>query len=442
MKKKIVVSKKRARQMLDKGSIISNISDQLRIKRQESARGKTHNELSNTVNSQADALKVKNVQIKQWADKEQRAEAQIHIRTKAMDAATDGIFIIDVKNKDFSVIYSNQAFQTMVGYSRKDIIGKNYFLLYADIADLRIAEEIKNTLQKDESFQGEMLNFRKNGDKFWNYLRISCVRDVNGVVTHYVGIQTDVTLMRRKDFEIKEQREELLHVTRVGKLAEFVSSLAHEISQPLTSILSYAQAAYRMLEGKDSQLQEILQYIINDDQRAAEVIRRLRSLLKKSDPEVKPIDINKLINETIELMATDVTVRNKVIKIALEPKLPNINGDRIQLQQVLLNLISNSLDAMEGRDEFRELSIRTSLNGSEEIIVEVKDSGCGIPKENMKKLFSHFFTSKPDGLGMGLSISRSIIEAHGGRLEVKNNPEGGAIFYFTIPVGGGVKEWS
>jgi two-component system sensor kinase FixL len=243
-----------------------------------------------------------------------------------------------------------------------------------------------------------------------------------------------MTLMRQRDLEIKEQREELLHVTRVGKLAEFVSSLAHEISQPLTSILSYAQAAQRMLGSREPDLRKILQYIIDDDQRAAEVIRRLRSLLKKSEPEIKPLDMNALIDETVGLVAADVTIRNDVLKTELASDLPIINGDRIQLQQVLLNLISNSFDAMESNQDFREMLISTARKDKGTITVAVKDSGCGIPAQNIPKLFTHFFTSKPDGLGMGLSISRSIVEAHGGRLEVENNPDRGATFYFTLPV--------
>jgi two-component system sensor kinase FixL len=234
--------------------------------------------------------------------------------------------------------------------------------------------------------------------------------------------------------EINEQREELLHVTRVGKLAEFVSSLAHEISQPLMAILSYAQAAQRILAEREPKLQEILQYIINDDQRAAGVIQRLRSLLKKSAPEMKPLDINVIINETVVLITTDATVRNIVIKTEFDTNLPFVSGDRIQLQQVLLNLISNSFDALESSKGEREILIRTSRKDTDTIIVEVNDSGCGIPARDIPKLFTRFFTSKPDGLGMGLSISRSIIESHGGRLDVKNNPDRGATFYFTIPV--------
>ncbi|MDP2913111.1 MAG: ATP-binding protein [Candidatus Omnitrophota bacterium] len=248
-------------------------------------------------------------------------------------------------------------------------------------------------------------------------------------------IHIDTTLIRKKEMEIAKQREELLHVTRVGKLAEFVSSLAHEISQPLTAILSYAQAAQRMLEGREPKIKEILQHIVSDDQRATEVIQRMRSLLKKSKSEIVPLDINNLINETIILIATDAAIRSNVIKTELDGALPLVHGDRIQLQQVLLNLISNSFDALESRKGVREILIRTSRKSPGTIVVEVKDSGCGIPARDMPKLFAHFFTSKPDGLGMGLSISRSIVESHGGRLDVKNNPDRGATFCFTIPIG-------
>ncbi|MDD5585271.1 MAG: ATP-binding protein [Candidatus Omnitrophica bacterium] len=248
-------------------------------------------------------------------------------------------------------------------------------------------------------------------------------------------IRIGATLIRKKELEIIKQREELLHVTRVGKLAEFVSSLAHEISQPLTAILSYAQAAQRMLADREPELQKILSYIINDDQRATDVIQRLRSLLKKTVPEMKPLDINAVVNETVMLIATDAAVRNDVLKIELESNLPLVRGDRIQLQQVLLNLISNSFDALESVQGIREILIRTSRKDTHTITVSIKDSGCGIPAQNITKLFTRFFTSKPDGLGMGLSISRSIVEAHGGRLGVENNSGRGATFYFTIPIG-------
>jgi len=234
--------------------------------------------------------------------------------------------------------------------------------------------------------------------------------------------------------QIQQQREELLHVTRVGKLAEFVSSLAHEINQPLTAILSYAQSAQRMFAGREPQLQEILKYIIDDDQRAADVIRQLRSMLKKNKPTFESLDVNVLIKDTVSLIMTHISGRKKIIKFELDSKVSHIQGDRIQLQQVLLNLISNGLEAMDDSSDSGELLIRTSFQDTNTIMVEVKDSGCGIPAENIKRIFVHFFTSKPDGLGMGLCISRSIVEAHGGCLDAKNNPDRGATFYFTIPL--------
>jgi PAS domain S-box-containing protein len=383
---------------------------------------------------QTDELKIRKGQLRQGADREKIAEEQIHIRTKAMESTLDGIFIIDAKKPNVPVIYANPSFYGLTGYAKNEVLGKNYFLLYGPDADLRIVEEIKQTMSQGKSFHGEMLNFRKNGKKFWSSLRIAPVRDTNGAVTHYVGIQTDITLMKDRDLEIEEQREELLHVTRVGKMAEFVSSLAHEISQPLTAILSYAQAAQRMYADRDPQLQEILQYIINDDQRAAEVIRRLRQLLKKNKPTFEPLDINALIKDTVKLIMTHITVRKKTVKFELVSNLPSIQGDRIQLQQVLLNLISNSLEAMEESSDSSELLIKTSRTDADTVMVEVKDSGSGISAQNMGNLFIHFFTTKPNGLGMGLPISRSIVEGHGGRLDAKNNPDRGANFYFTIPV--------
>jgi len=390
--------------------------------------------LEELVQQQAVELKVKNGQLKNGAEKQLRSEEQIRIHTKAMEATADGIFIIDAKKPNFPIIYANQSFQKMTGYEKKEILGQDYFSLFGDNVDSRIIDAIKHVIRKGKAFHGEMLNFQRNGKKYWNLLRIALVRDSNGSVTHYVGIQTDITLMREKGLEIDEQREELLHVTRVGKLAEFVSSLAHEISQPLTAILSYAQASQRMLAEREPEVHKILSYIISDDQRAAAVIQRLRALLKKSTSEMKLLNINVLINETVALIETDASVRNILLKFELEENLPFILGDRIQMQQVLLNLISNSFDALESSEGPREILIITSRKDGGTIIVAVKDSGCGIPVENIPKLFTHFFTNKPDGLGMGLSISRSIVEAHGGRLDVENNPDRGATFYFTIPV--------
>ena len=395
---------------------------------------KTRNNLQQQVQAKSDELKVKNGQLKNGISREEKSEEKVRVLTLAVESSSDGIFIIDARKQGYPVIYANQAFQTMTGYEKREIIGQDYFSLYGPGADRRVIDEIKLTMRSGKSFHGEMFNFQKSGKKYWDLLRIAPMRDAGGAATHYIGIQTDVTLIRERELEIEEQREEILHVTRVGKLAEFVSSLAHEINQPLTAILSYAQAAQRMLAGREPELRKIMSYIIQDDQRAAGVIQRMRSLLKKTASEMKPIDINALINETMILIATDATVRSVLLRLELENRLPLVRGDRIQLQQVLLNLISNSFDAMEKNTGSREITIHAEQKDTDTLMVSVKDTGSGIAAHNMAKMFTHFFTSKPDGLGMGLSISRSIVESHGGRITVQNNPDRGVTFSFTIPV--------
>lgn len=393
----------------------------------------SYDDLGFKIQQQAHEIKIKNIQLRNGEEKQIRSKKQIHILTKAMESTAEGIFIIDAQNPDFPIVYANHSFKKMTGFAKGKILGGDYFSPKGTDDDLYIINKIKQTLHRGKSFNEEILTFKKKGKKYWNLLRITPMHDPDKNITHYIGIQTDITLIKEKELEIDEKREELLHVTRVGKLAEFVSSLAHEISQPLTAILSYAQAAQRMLKGNSSKIHEIFQYIIDDDNRAAQVIARLRLLLKKSKPEMKPLDINTLIHETVLLIITDATVRNDSLKLELESSLPFIHGDRIQLQQVLLNLVSNSFEAMEKIQDKREILIRTLRKDSHTIIVEVKDTGCGISSKNIPKLFTRFYTSKPDGLGMGLSISRSIIESHGGRLDVKNNPDRGVTFYFTLP---------
>jgi two-component system sensor kinase FixL len=410
-------------------------TEKVSFKERISALSVESNHLKRDIKQKSKQLKIKNGQLKKGQNKQQKTEEQVNICTKAMDSTIDGIFIIDVQKRNFPVVYANHAFQIITGYKRREILGRNYFSLYETGADSHITNEIKYAINKGRTFHGKIVSFKKKGKEYWNLLRIAPVRDPEGKTTHYVGIQTDITMLRANELKIVEQREELLHVTRVGKLAEFVSSLAHEISQPLTSILSYAQAAQRMLNGRKPKLKKILQYIINDDQRAVAVIQRMRLLLKKDVSEMKQLDINSVINDVIILIATDAAVRRDILKLDLEKDLPFIYGDHIQLQQVILNLISNSFDALDNGQQVREIMIRTSRNDSSTIMVEVMDTGCGIPVKNLPKLFTRFFTSKQDGLGMGLSISRAIVELHGGKLYVKNNPEGGATFYFTLPIG-------
>jgi two-component system sensor kinase FixL len=243
----------------------------------------------------------------------------------------------------------------------------------------------------------------------------------------------------QSELEAQGLRNDLAHAGRVATIGELTTSLAHELNQPLTAILSNAQAGQRLLETAPVDLKEvgeILRDIVEDDKRAGEVIRRLRSLLTKGDPQMRALDLNEALDEVTRLVSGDAVVRGVSIRLELADGLPPVLGDRVQLQQVALNLVLNGMDAMrESGTRDRALVLRTARAGAKTVRVEVQDSGAGINEGDMDKIFQTFYTTKPDGMGMGLAISRSIVDVHGGRLEAHNNPDSGATFSFTLPIG-------
>ena len=237
--------------------------------------------------------------------------------------------------------------------------------------------------------------------------------------------------------DLRQAREELSHLTRVAILGELSGSLAHELNQPLTAILSNAQAALRFLKSGTvnlDELREILEDIAADDQRAGEVIRRLRLLLKRGEVQFQALDLNDLVLETLKLLHSDLVTRNVTVLTALDPQLPPVQGDRVQLQQVFLNLILNGCDAMADQDpQKRRLEVRTGPTDGGGVQVSVVDCGHGVPLDRLEHIFEPFVTTKQQGLGLGLSISRSLVEAHGGRIQVRNNAEAGSTFSFVLP---------
>jgi len=247
--------------------------------------------------------------------------------------------------------------------------------------------------------------------------------------------------LSRKQGELEAQRlrQDLAHIGRVSALGELTASLAHELNQPLTAILANAQAAERLLAADVlnlEEIREILKDIVDDDKRAGDVIRRLRALLKKGDVECVSLDLNEIASEVAWLVRNDALTRNVSMSLELVPGLPRVRGDRVQLQQVVLNLVLNGLEAMrEPCARNRTLVIRTARDGAAAVRLAVQDSGIGIDEANADRMFQPFHTTKAQGLGMGLAITRTIIDAHGGRLGAANNMHGGATFHFTLPVG-------
>jgi signal transduction histidine kinase len=247
----------------------------------------------------------------------------------------------------------------------------------------------------------------------------------------------NILARRWSEMEAHQLREDLTHVGRVSTIGELTVSLAHELNQPLSAILSNAETAQDALESTPPRLEEvreILADIIEDDKRASSVIHRLHGLLRKRSPEFTEVDVNEMVGEVTRLVRGDAALRHVSIRLELGARIPRVRGDRVQLQQVVLNLVLNGLHAIQqSATGDRTIVLRTTRESPAAVRVAVEDSGVGLDEADLDRIFEAFYTTKSAGLGMGLAIARSIVEAHGGRLEAHNNPGGGATFFFTLP---------
>jgi two-component system sensor kinase FixL len=249
-------------------------------------------------------------------------------------------------------------------------------------------------------------------------------------------VTLDVSAQKQADLQLQHQREEMAHRNRVSLMGEMTASFAHELNQPLTAIANNASAARRFLERGNidpALLQQLLQDMVADSQRAGEVIRGIRSLVRKETSVHTLLDLNSVITETVRLVSTDVLSRESVVTTELDPHLPQVNGALVQIQQILLNLIINALDAMEGLPTERRIVITTRSDKGDVVEVSVRDFGTGLPKDRPDKVFDHFFSTKQKGMGMGLTIVRSIIEAHGGTIVAEDAPDRGARMIVRLP---------
>ena len=267
---------------------------------------------------------------------------------------------------------------------------------------------------------------------------VHAVRDQAGVLS-FVGAVMDVTAAKRAAEAVQAAQAELAHVARMTTLGELTAWIAHEVNQPLAGIVTNGTACLQWLGQKTPALDEArssVEDMISDAQRAGDVILEIRALSRKTAPKRAPLDINDLIQGVVRLVTREAQAQGASVRLELAPALPAVVGDRVQLQQVVINLVINAIQAMASvTARRRELSIRSRQNEAGHVLVEVADSGHGIGSTNLDQLFKAFFTTKPAGMGMGLSICRSIIEAHGGNVWATDNTPSGAVFHFTLPAG-------
>ena len=282
-----------------------------------------------------------------------------------------------------------------------------------------------------------------NADAGWLQTVKRPIIDKDGSANQILGASTDITLRKNAEAELQRNRQELAHVTRISTMGELAASLAHELNQPLTAILSNAQAAQRFLAATPPDLEEvreILKDIVQDDSRASAIIQRMRALVKKEKVAFAPLDLAEVIHDVARLVHSDALLLNVDVRLELNSSVPLVLGDRIQMQQVVLNLMLNAFDAMKDCPvNERRVVLQAERDGAGVVRVAVHDRGIGINGDNFDKIFQPFYTTKRNGLGMGLSISRSIIEDHGGHLWAENNPDRGVTFYFTVPMDGRVE---
>jgi C4-dicarboxylate-specific signal transduction histidine kinase len=300
----------------------------------------------------------------------------------------------------------------------------------------RAEEEWRAAFAAGEPFEKEARLRRADGAYHWFLLRAVPLRDERGNVVKWYGISTDIEDRKRAEEALLEAQDKLAHVTRTQALGELAAAIAHEVNQPLTAIVTNANFSLRELKGSTANLDELrtaITEIVNDGARASAVLSRIRGLLGRESPRRTELEINEIIQEVITLLRNELT-RNRVsLRTELAAGLPRVSGDPVQLQQVLINLIMNAIEAMRTSAERpRELLIR-SAKSPDGVLVQVQDSGPGIEPRLADRIFEPFFTTKAEGIGMGLSISHSIIESHGGHLSIVPVSQG-ARLQFTLPV--------
>ncbi len=367
------------------------------------------------------------------AEELRRSEERFRLLVEGI--ADYAIFMLDAEG---FVSSWNRGAERIKGYLAEEIIGQHYSCFYGD-EDLRKGKPAM-ALRKATAagrFEEDGWRVRKDGSRFQANVILTALHDPKGKLVGFAKITRDLTESRRAEDAVQAAQAELARVVRVSTLGEMTASIAHEVNQPLSAIVTNANACRRILASPAPDIddvQQALTEIAEAGTRAGEIISHIRALVKKGAPQRSPVDINLVIQEVLDIIPGVLEKQHVSLEMELRPALPPVRGDRVQLQQVVLNLIMNGIEAMSAvPDRPRALVIRSDARESG-LEVTIQDSGTGLDPRNIDHIFDTFFTTKPNGMGMGLSICRSIIEAHQGRLWASQDPAvQGATFRFSLP---------
>lgn len=363
---------------------------------------------------------------------------EAHLRS-ILDTVLDATVVIE---KDGTITSFNAAAVRQFGYTEAEVVGRNVSVLmpepYQREHDGYISRYLKTGEKRIIGIDRVVVGKRKDGSTFPMKLAVGEIK--TGDKVFFTGFIRDLTEREESAARLQEIQGELARLARLNELGEMASTLAHELNQPLSAIANYAQGCTRLLRDMDdalaSKMREALEETSRQALRAGQIIRHLREFVTRGETDRTEEDIRKLVEEAGALAL--VGSRERGIRSVFEfgPEAKLVRADGVQIQQVLINLMRNAMDAMR-ESERRELRVQTSLDGDGSVVVEVADTGVGIPDEIAAQLFKPFMTTKPGGMGVGLSISKRIVESHGGEITARKNEDGGTTFRFTLP---GIKD--
>ncbi len=351
-----------------------------------------------------------------------------------LDTVPDAMVVID----EMGVIqFFSSAAERLFGYAANEVRGQNVKLLmpppYRDQHDGYLGRYRATGERRIIGIGRVVVGLRKDGSTFPMELSVGETSQAGPRL--FTGFVRDLTERQRTERRLHELQDGLLHVSRVRSMGQMAAALAHELNQPLTATANYVRAAWRMLSTPQPDLKrvsEAMQLAVEQTLRSGDIIRRLRTFVSRGEATRQPESTPKLIEEALALALVGAKERGVKVLISLDPNLPAVAVDRVQIQQVLLNLIRNAMEAMEDVS-VRQLTVAASA-AARHVLVTVRDTGTGVTPEIEAKLFQPFVTTKPEGMGIGLSVCRTIIEAHDGRLWMEQNPGGGSVFHFTLPM--------
>ena len=362
----------------------------------------------------------------------ERKQADDALRRQAnlLEQTHDAIIVWEFPR---TIIFWNRGAEQLYGFSREEAIGRHSHELLQTVHPLP-TPAFEADLERAGQWKGELTHTARDGRKILVESRHVLIREADG---RRLVFETnhDITERKRAEEALRQTQADLAHVSRVTTMGELTASLAHEVNQPIAAAVTDANTCLRWLARDRPDVEEAREAasrIVKDATRAAEIISRIRLLFKKGTPQRELVDVNEVIREMISLLQSEATRYSISVRTELTADLPQVMGDRVQLQQVLMNLMINGIDAMKDVPETCELAVKSQRAENEQLMVSVSDTGVGLPPQQADQIFNAFFTTKLHGTGLGLSISRSIVESHGGRLWAADNSPRGASFCFTL----------